>query len=104
MKRRLLPYQFSLAALFAVVTAVSISLALFRCTVQSSHEGVLGWPLLTATLAASFMGGTIGAAIGHVFRDERGGQALLGAYFGALAGPPVLLALAAIWAIVGFHL
>src|SRR5258708_9312734 len=48
------------------------------------------WAILAG---ASFMGGAFGAAIGQVFRDEKGGAASMGAFVGALAGPLIVLIL-----------
>jgi hypothetical protein len=41
----------------------------------------------------SLVGAALGAAIGQVFRDERGGAASMGAFVGALAAPPILVLL-----------
>ena len=49
--------------------------------------------LLAVLAGGSFMGGALGAAIGQVFRDEKGGAALMGAFVGALAGPLIVLIL-----------
>jgi len=52
------------------------------------------------------MGAAVGAAIGHVFRDDREGMALMGAFVGAILAPPLLLVLLfilafAIWIAIG---
>ena len=61
------------------------------------------WAVLAG---ASFMGGALGAAIGQIFRDEKGGAASMGAFVGAMIGPPILLILLfvlllAIWVLLG---
>jgi hypothetical protein len=51
---------------------------------------------------ASLLGGVLGAAIGQVFRDERGGAASMGAYVGALAGPAIVVILVFAFIFVAF--
>lgn len=99
--RKRLPYQVTRRGLLAVTTAFTISLCLF----WYGGEDFVGlvaietppplspyswWAILAG---ASFMGGAFGATIGQVFRDERGGMASMGAFIGALAGPPIVLIL-----------
>jgi hypothetical protein len=102
-----LPYEITRGGLLAVGTAFIISLCLFwygaesvaapfmRAMAIEVPESIASssspfWAILAG---ASFMGGALGTAIGQVFRDERGGAALMGAFVGALAGPPIVLIL-----------
>jgi hypothetical protein len=100
-----LPYQITPGGLLAVITAFTVSLCLFcyggecfvgpiKRTMAMEVPEPAGWGSWWAiVVAASFMGGALGAAIGQVFRDERGGTASMGAFVGALAGPPIVLIL-----------
>jgi hypothetical protein len=104
MSRRL-PYQITRGGLIAFSMAVLISLGLFwygaeaagafmqpppmRAPEPMARPG--GWWAIFA--GASFLGGALGAAIGQVFRDERGGAASMGAFVGVLAGPPIVVIL-----------
>jgi hypothetical protein len=108
-----LPYQITPIGLLAVSTSFVISLCLFwygRESVEAPVMRLLAievpesmassgswWDILAG---ASFMGGALGAAIGQVFRDERGGAASMGAFVGALAGPPIVLILFVVLSIV----
>jgi hypothetical protein len=107
-RKERLPYQITLRGFLAVTTAFTLSLCLFWYGAESLEASVLRamarevpnsmassgnwWALLAG---ASFMGGALGAAIGQVFRDEKGGAASMGAFVGALAGPPIVLILIA---------
>ena len=98
-----LPYQFTLRGFVAVTTALTIALCLFwyggedfvgpiRRLIRIEYPVAInpfGWWACVA--GASFLGGALGAVIGQVFRDERGGAASMGAYLGALAGPLIVL-------------
>jgi hypothetical protein len=100
---RRLPFGFTRGGLLAVGAAFLVSLCLFGYGTGtmlavlnpipgSDPIGAKGCSYLLAVLAGgSFMGGALGAAIGHLFRDEKGGAALMGAFIGALAGPPIVL-------------
>jgi hypothetical protein len=98
-----LPYEITWGGLRAVGAAFLISLCLFGYGAGnvmavlnpipgSEPMADLGCLHVLAVLAGGpLMGGALGAAIGHVFRDEKGGAALMGAFIGALAGPPIVL-------------
>jgi hypothetical protein len=97
-RQKRLPYQFTLGGLIAVVTAICLSLGLFRYAAVGNHDP--GLVLFAVLGGVSLMGGAIGAAIGQIFRDENHGIALMGAYLGALLGPPVLLVLTLVLGLV----
>ena len=99
-----LPYQVTRRGLLAVTTAFIISLCLFGCgfgcfEAPAQRALAMGVPVSATSsgswwaifAGASFMGGALGAVIGQVFRDERGGAASMGAFVGALAGPPIMV-------------
>jgi hypothetical protein len=103
--RRRLRYQVTRRGLLAVSTALTISICLFwyggedfvgsirwepGIEVPMQRSPYSWWAIL---VGASFMGGALGAAIGHAFQDERGGAASMGAFVGALAGPPIAMIL-----------
>ena len=93
-KKKLLPFQFTLAGFIAVVMASGLALGLLGYAATDLYycnAPVRGIALLYLLGGAAILGGAIGAAIGHVFRDERGGMALMGAFFGTLLGPVVLV-------------
>lgn len=82
------PYQFSLRGLIFFSVALCVSFGLLRDAVLS-YQPTDGFPLAPPpfNLGSSFgavvlLGGAIGAAIGHFFRDERGGVALMGGWVG----------------------
>jgi hypothetical protein len=90
-------YQFSLRGLLLVVVTLSVSFGLLRhaATSYQSSGGFRFAPLSIDVLMAAFygamlLGGAIGAPIGHVFDDERGGMALFGAWLGTMAAIAVL--------------
>jgi hypothetical protein len=105
-RKKRLPYQITPSGFVAVSTGFIISLCLFWYGAESIKAPVVRmlaievpesiassgswWSLLAG---ASFIGGAFGAAIGQVFRDERGGTASMGAFVGALTGPPILITL-----------
>jgi len=93
--RKLLPYQFTLGGLLAVITAFCLSLGLFRWAwIILTRENIVTCSVFLNVIGgASLMGAAIGAAIGQAFRDDRGGTAIMGAYVGAIVAPPLLLAL-----------
>jgi hypothetical protein len=89
--KKRLPYQVTLSGFVALSTGFIISLCLFwyGAEVLKLRMRVLAvgppepiaiscfWAVLDG---ASFMGAALGAAIGQVFRDERGGVASMGAF------------------------
>jgi hypothetical protein len=96
-RKQRLPYQISRGGFLAVTTAFTISLCLLGYGGEAFLAAIIGpepaspngwWAFLAG---ASFMGGALGAVIGQVFRDERGGAASMGAFIGALGGPPIVL-------------
>jgi hypothetical protein len=107
-----LPYEITWGGLRAVGAAFLISLCLFGYgagTVMAVLRPIPGAEEIVdrgclhffAVLAGgSFLGGALGAAIGHVFRDHKGGAAAMGAFLGALAGPLIVLFLLLLFAIV----
>jgi hypothetical protein len=102
-----LPYEITRSGLLAVGAAFLISLCLFWYGAGSIEATLMRMmaievpksiartnsPFWAILAGASFMGGGLGAAIGHLFRDEKGGAAAMGAFVGALAGPPLILIL-----------
>jgi hypothetical protein len=100
-----LPYEITRSGLLAVSAAFLISLCLFWYGAGSIEAPLMramaievpksiartNSPFWAILAGASFMGGGVGAAIGHLFRDEKGGAAAMGAFVGALAGPPFIL-------------
>jgi hypothetical protein len=104
-RRERLPYRITRGGLLAVTTAFTLSLCLFWYGGRSFVDPLIppipgefptppipyGWWALFA--GASLMGGALGAAIGQVFRDERGGAASMGVFIGVLAGPPIVVIL-----------
>jgi MFS family permease len=106
--KKRLPYEITQSGLLAVSTAFIISLCLFWYGAESVAaivKQVMGiepcpiassCPRFSAILAgASIMGGALGAVIGRLFQDDRGGAASMGAFVGALAGPLIALILLA---------
>jgi hypothetical protein len=103
--RKRLPYEITRGGFIAFSAAVLISLGLFwygaevaeafvqppPMRAQESMARPGGWWAIFA--GASLLAGALGAAIGQVFRDERGGAASMGAFVGALAGPPIVVIL-----------
>jgi hypothetical protein len=86
-RKRLLRYQFSLGGLILVSAALCVSLGLFKVAALSHRpEG-----FLAALGATMLLGAVIGAAIGQVFRGERGSAAPLGAWLGAVIVASVML-------------
>jgi hypothetical protein len=107
-RKKRLPYQFTPAGFVAVATAFSFSLGLFWYAWADliSENIVTSSVFLSFVVGASLMGASLGAAIGHIFRDDRGGTALMGAFIGAIVAPPLLLVLLvhlmfAIWMAMG---
>jgi hypothetical protein len=100
-----LPYRITLFRFVPIITAFAISLCLFwygrdgfahpirralAMEVRGPERPGSWWAIFAG---ASCMGAVLGATIGRVFRDERGGAASMGAFVGALAGPPIVLIL-----------
>lgn len=105
-RRKRLPYQVTRGGLLVVGTACILSLGLFWYGVEGfeapatramgidvpvSRTNSGSWWAIFA--GASLLGGALGAAIGQVFRDEKGGIASMAAFIGALAGPPIVVLL-----------
>ena len=106
--KKRLPYQVTPDGLFAVITALSLSLGLFwYAWISLNRENIVTWSVFLNFIGgASLMGAAIGAAIGQLFRDDRGGMAFMGAFIGAIIAPPLLLVLLflllfAIWIAIG---
>jgi hypothetical protein len=108
------PYQLPHRGLLA--TAFFISLCLFgygaesvaapfmRAMAMEVPESIkrTSSPFWAILVGASLMGGALGAVIVQVFRDEDGGEASIGAFVGALAGPPIVLILLLVLLIAGW--
>ena len=94
-----LPYEITRSGWLAVGAAFIISLCLFWYAAENGNVMAMatGEPGCSTLLAVfpggSFMGGALGAVIGQVFRDEKGGAASMGAFVGALARPLIVLIL-----------
>jgi hypothetical protein len=102
-----LPYEITRSGLLAVGAAFLFSLCLFWYGAGSIEAPLMrvmaievpksiartNSPFWAILAGASFMGGALGTAIGHLFRDEKRGAAATGAFVGALAGPPFVLIL-----------
>jgi hypothetical protein len=97
---RPLPFGFTRGGLLAVGAAFLVSLCLFAYGIgpmlavlnpKPGSETILGCsPVLAVFAGGSLMGGAVGTVIGQLFRDEKGGAAVMGAFVGTLAGPLIV--------------
>jgi hypothetical protein len=92
-KKPRLPYRVTLGGILGVLVAIGLALALFRHAVMSVCYAD-GFPIINLWAVfggTALLGGAVGAPIGQIFRDERGGMALMGAFIGAVVAPLLLV-------------